>query len=126
MDKFFEGHILAKLTYITDWNYVQPYIYQENLVFTQKLFFKKSSMSDGIIGEIYQMFKKIIVTVLFKPFPKIQEKAALSNSILGGWHYYETKTEKGNTERQNDSQYLSSPYMEILLTETWQIKSSNA
>ena len=56
-------------------------------------------MSDGITGEIYQMFKKIIVTVLFKPFLKIWEKAALSNSILGGWNSYKTKTGKGNTRK---------------------------
>ena len=58
---------------------------------------KKESLGpdDGFTGKFYQTFKKELIPVLGKLFPKIEEKGTFSKSFYGGQHHPIPKPEKG-------------------------------
>lgn len=62
---------------------------------------RKSSGRDGVTGESYQTFIEKLMSILLKPFQKIEEERTFPNSFYEASTTFISKLEKDTTGKEN-------------------------
>ena len=110
MDQFLENHNLPRLNQKETENINRPIISTEIATVIKNLPTNKSPGPDGFTGEVYQIFREELTSILLKLFQNIAEGGTLSNSFYKATITLIPKPDKDVTKKENLQANITDEY----------------